>query len=243
VSNIVAWKKQVVRVLITENMLGVVTSAVTPVKYASEKDRSRDMVRAEYRQWVMKDERLRIWLLSSLSENMCSFVTGKEHAWEVWSRVLELCRNELISNMKTALRDEIKSTKKGNQSVRDYVSRITSLIGTLVALGDDVSEQDHVDAILEGLPEEYESLRAIIRARRERATVSHLESLMTIQETLVNNLESEVPLETLLPLGSLHVVSPGHSNNNVDGAGRGRGGAQRGGGVGGRGGRFGGRRR
>ncbi|KAG2398787.1 uncharacterized protein HKW66_Vig0087320 [Vigna angularis] len=170
VCNVTEWKKQVVRVLITENLLGFVTNPTTPKKYASEKDRSCDTVREEYRQWVIQDERLRTWLLSSLSENMSSSVTRKEHAWEVWSGVLEICRNELINNIKAALRAEIKNTKenKGDQTVRDFVSRITALASTLIALGDDVSEEEHVDALLQDLPDHYETLRAFIRERRER---------------------------------------------------------------------------
>ena len=170
VSNVSAWKKQVVRVLITENLLGFVTKPGTPKKYASEKDRSCDKVREEYRQWVIEDERLRSWLLSSLSENMCCFVIEKEHAWEVWSAALEICRNELLESIKIALRDEIENTKenKGNQTVRDFVNRITCLANTLMALGDEVSEEEHVDALLQSLPDQYEALRAFIRDRRAR---------------------------------------------------------------------------
>lgn len=158
------------RVLITENLLGVVTNPITPTKYASEKNRSCDTVSEEYRQWIIQDERLRTWLLSSLSENMSSFVTAKKHAWEVWSGVLEICRNELINNIKAALRAEIKNTKenKGHQSVRDFVSRITALASTLMALGDEVSEEEHVDALLQDLPDQYETLRSFIRERRGR---------------------------------------------------------------------------
>ncbi|KAK7354469.1 hypothetical protein VNO80_19933 [Phaseolus coccineus] len=233
VINLVAWKEQVMRVLIKENLLGLVINPVTPIKYANQVDCSCDVVREEYEKWVIHDEKVRTWLLSSLSEFMCSFVTGWEHAWEVWSAVHLICRNELVNKIKIALRAEIKNTKKENQTVTEYVSRITSLISALVGLGDDVSEQEHVEAILEGLPEEYESLRAIIRARREHAKVSHLESLMSIQETLVNNLNNRLPLHSVLPLGNLHLE---------DGAGRGRGsGSGQGGGRGRR--RTGGRRR
>ncbi|KAL9314491.1 hypothetical protein ACSQ67_019943 [Phaseolus vulgaris] len=230
VINLVAWKQQVMRVLIKENLLGLVINPVTPIKYANQVS---DVVREEYEEWVIHDEKVRTWLLSSLSEFMCSFVTGWEHAWEVWSAVHEICRTELINKLKIALRAEIKNTKKENQSVTEYVSRVTSLISALVGLGDEVSEHEHVEAILEGLPEEYESLRAIIRARSEHATVSHLESLMLIQETLVNNLNNRLPLHSVLPLGNLHLD---------DGAGRGRGsGSAQGGGRGRR--RGGGRRR
>ncbi|WVZ20636.1 hypothetical protein V8G54_007958 [Vigna mungo] len=238
-SNLVAWKEQVERVLISENLTRFVTNPVPPIKYASEVCRTVNLITEEYRHWVVQDQTVRMWLLSSLSEFMCSFVMGWEHAWEVWSGVHELCRSELVSKIKIALRKEMKNTKKGNQTVKDYVNSITYFIDTLIVLGDDVTEREHIDAILDGLPEKYESLRTIIHAR-EDATVSDLESLMTIQETVLNTLAIELPLDALLPDGSLHLVTEGHlDSDNVDAEGRGSGGGQ----GGGRGRRRSGRRR
>ncbi|KAG2398788.1 uncharacterized protein HKW66_Vig0087310 [Vigna angularis] len=63
---------------------------------------------------------------------------------------------------------------------------------------------------------------------------------MTIQETGLNTLAIELPLETRLPVGSPHLVTPGHpDSDNVAAEGRDRGGGQ----GGGRGRRRSGRRR
>lgn len=45
--------------------------------------------------------------------------------------------------------------KKGNHTIIKYVFHIKAIIDSLIAIGDSVSDQDHIDAILEGLPEEY----------------------------------------------------------------------------------------
>jgi len=226
VCNLVAWKQQVTRVLVEEDLVDFVTNPSTPLKYTSQAELACDVVSEEYEEWVIKDQKLRTFLLSSLSEFIANFVREWEHAWEIWSAVHEICRNELVSKMKIAAKAEIKNTKKENQNVRDYVGRITALVGALVALGDDVTEQEHVQYILEGLPDDYGSLRTIVRARGEQATVAHVEQLMLIQETLVNNinnqLNNQLPVNSLLPLGSLSLSNQG--NDNVDdGAGRGRG--------------------
>jgi len=217
VSNLVPWKEQVERVLILENLTMFITNTVPPPKYGSDVARAVDFTTMEYRRWVDKDRTVRMWLLSSLSEFMCSFATGWEHAWEVWSGVHEICRSELVEKIKISLRKEMKNTKKGDLNVKDYICKIGYFIDKLVELGDDVPEREQIDAILDGMPEEYESLRSIIHSR-ENATVSDLESLMIIQEMVVNDFKT--PLDAL--------GDP--TNDNVDAeAERGGGGAQRGG--------------
>jgi len=223
VINLVAWKEQVTRVLVEEDLVDFVTNPSTPLKYTSL---ACDEVSEEYEEWVIIDQKLRTFLLSSLSELIANFVSEWEHAWEIWCAVHEICRDELVSKLKIALRAEIKNTKKENQNVKDYVGTITGLIEALVALGDDVTEQEHVQFILDGLPDDYGSLRQIVRARGEEATVAHVERLMLIQETLVTNitnqLNNQLPVNPLPALESLNLGNQG--NDNVDdGAGRGRG--------------------
>jgi len=215
-----AWKEQVTRVLVEEDLVDFVTNPSTPLKYTSQAELARDVVSEEYEEWVIKDQKLRTFLLSSLSEFIANFVREWEHAWEIWSAVHEICRNELVNKIKLALREEIKNTKKENQNVKDYFGRITGFIGALVALvGDDVTEQEHVQYILEGLPDDFGSLRTIFRARGEEATVAHVEHLIT-------NINNQLPVSPLPPLGSLNLGNEG--NDNVDdGAGRGSGGDRR----------------
>ncbi|QCE14870.1 hypothetical protein DEO72_LG11g1876 [Vigna unguiculata] len=88
--------------------------------------RAADFPTIEYWRWVDKDRTVRMWLLSTLSEFMCSFVTGWEHAWEVWSGVHEICRSELVEKSKIALRKEMKNIKKGDLNEKDSICRPVS---------------------------------------------------------------------------------------------------------------------
>jgi hypothetical protein len=49
--------------------------------------------------------------------------------------------------------------------------RIKSIVNSLIAVGDVVSEQEQVDAILEGLPEEFNSFVMIVYIMFETPTV------------------------------------------------------------------------
>jgi len=49
-----------------------------------------------------------------------------------------------------------------NSSISDYLFRIQTIIDSLSSLREHVSESDHVDIILDGLPDEFESLITIV---------------------------------------------------------------------------------
>lgn len=49
---------------------------------------------------------------------------------------------------------ELKSMKKGNISINEYVLQFKAIV---ISVGDSISEKDHIVSILDGLPEEYNS--------------------------------------------------------------------------------------
>lgn len=53
------------------------------------------------------------------------------------------------------LRSKLKTTKKANHTVYEYVLKIKFIVDSLLAVGDIITEETQIDAILDGLPEEY----------------------------------------------------------------------------------------
>lgn len=94
------------------------------------------------------------WLLSSLSDSILPRVLGCKHSWEVWDKVHKHFYSQLKAKVRQ-LRSELKSTKKGTSSINEYVLKIKAIVDSLIAVGDTIIEQDQIDAILEGLPKEY----------------------------------------------------------------------------------------
>lgn len=90
------------------------------------------------------------------------------------------------------LRAELKSTKKGTKSVSEYVLRIKAIYDSLVSIGDSITEQDQIDAILEGLPEEYGPFIMLIYSRTDSPSVTDLESLLMVQEAQLQKFKPEV---------------------------------------------------
>ncbi|PNX64325.1 histone deacetylase, partial [Trifolium pratense] len=53
------------------------------------------------------------------------------------------------------LRSELKSIAKGERTITAYLARIQSIVNTLESIGDPISHRDQLEAILDGLPEDY----------------------------------------------------------------------------------------
>lgn len=49
------------------------------------------------------------------------------------------------------LRSELKTVKKGTRTMSEYLLRIKTIVDSLVAVGDSILDQDHIDSILDGL--------------------------------------------------------------------------------------------
>lgn len=64
----------------------------------------------------------------------------------------------------------------------EYLMKLKEIVDSLIAIGDPVIEQDHIDAILEGLPEEYNSFVMMIYSRSDNPSVSNIETLLHVQE-------------------------------------------------------------
>jgi histone deacetylase 1/2 len=76
--------------------------------------------------------------------------------------------------------------------VNEYLLRIKTIINSLVAVGDVLSEQEHVDAILEALPEEFNSFVMMIYSRFESPTVEDVEALLLLQEAQFEKFKQEL---------------------------------------------------
>nr|KYP36809.1 hypothetical protein KK1_042047 [Cajanus cajan] len=122
------------------------------------------------------------WLLSSLSESVLPRVLGCKHSYEIWDKIHKHYYSHLHAK-KRQLRSELKSSKKGpSQPISEYILRIREIINSLIVVGDLVTDQDQIDTILDGLPEDYNSFIMMIYGRSDSISVTDVESLLLVQE-------------------------------------------------------------
>ena len=97
------------------------------------------------------------WLLSTLSNSILSRVVTCCHSFQVWNTIRSHFHG-LTHARTTQLRLELRTIKKDNKSCSEYLQRIKQLCDTLTIIGDAISNCEQIDAILCGLPPEYEAL-------------------------------------------------------------------------------------
>lgn len=70
--------------------------------------------------------------------------------------------------------------------------KIKSIVDSLLDVGDPVSDQDHIDAILEGLPEEYNPFIMVIYGRHGSPSIADIEALLLVQEAQFDKFKQEL---------------------------------------------------
>lgn len=61
-----------------------------------------------------------------------------------------------------------------------YVFRIRAITDSLLAIGDSICERDQFDAILQGLPEEYNLFIMMIYGKSEPTNIYDVEALLYV---------------------------------------------------------------
>lgn len=83
--------------------------------------------------------------------------------------------------------------KKGTRTISEYLLQIRAFVAALQALGDLITEQDHIDTVLEGLPEEYNSFVMLIYGRADSPSIDDIEALLMVQDSQFEKFRQELP--------------------------------------------------
>ncbi|KAL4377519.1 hypothetical protein GQ457_02G024390 [Hibiscus cannabinus] len=85
-----------------------------------------------------------------------------------------------------SLHYKLKSLKKGDLSMRTYISQIKEVCDSLAACGNPISEVEKIATILNGLPMEYKPFVAVITASREPFNLGGVVSVLIDAEVQQN---------------------------------------------------------
>lgn len=75
--------------------------------------------------------------------------------------------------------------------------KIKAIVDSLLAIGDSITEQDQVDDILVGLPEEYNTFVMMMYGKLEPISYTDLESLLLVQESQLEKFRVELTSGTI----------------------------------------------
>ena len=178
--NYLPWKQQAEATIEGYDLVKFITGEDIPRKFASEEDQGNGVVSAAYQQWKKQDSLLKSWLLSSMSTSFTTRMVGCEFSHQIWKR-LEVFFASQIQAKTRQLKNKLSNTRKEG-SVSSYLLEIKKVVDSLISVGAPLSDHDHVEAILEGLTEEYSSFITSITSREKPISVAQLEALLMAQE-------------------------------------------------------------
>ncbi|XP_057453027.1 uncharacterized protein LOC130744884 [Lotus japonicus] len=112
------------------------------------------------------------------------FLTEEDRLTETWFSVDIHGRsgrkfiNAHSKAQSTQLRSELKTITKGTKTATEYLKRIKTIVNTLTSIGEPVLFRDHLEAIFDGLPDEYSALMTVIYSRDTFFTISEVEAMI-----------------------------------------------------------------
>jgi len=89
------------------------------------------------------------------------------------------------------LRVELRSTSLANRTVQEYLLRIRNLVDNLASIGDPIPMNQHLDVILEGLPQEYSPVISDVESKFEVIDIDEVESLLIAHETRLDKFKKK----------------------------------------------------
>jgi len=73
-------------------------------------------------------------------------------------------------------------TPKNDKTISVYLHDIKKADNMLAAIGSPITTEDHIESILEGLPEEYNAFIVAVTSRTDPYSINEIESILIAQE-------------------------------------------------------------
>ncbi|KAL4298589.1 hypothetical protein AHAS_Ahas17G0016000 [Arachis hypogaea] len=157
-------------------MLNHITGESIPMKHLLIEDEALGTVNPKYATWKKQDAQLKIWLLASMRKRFNTHM--------IWKRLETFFASQITVKIRQ-LKNKLVNKKK-ECSICDYLLEIKKVVDSLICVGATINDSDHVDAILNGLPEEYTSFITTITARFSPVSIEELEALLMAHEELLD---------------------------------------------------------
>ena len=147
----------------------------------------------EYVSWMRIDQFVMSWLLSSISEQMLGHLIHCQSLEEIWN-VLEQIFSTKSKAKVLQLRLSLQTTKKGGRSVEDYILKMKSLVNSLMAAGQKISNDELTLYILGGLGLEFEAI-VVHLTSLEFVTLQEVQHMLQTHEMRLESLNSFTMIE------------------------------------------------
>ena len=176
-SNYLHWRQHVEPVIKSHKLQRFVVNPVIRPQFLRKDDQIMDPVNPEYEAWEVQDQTLLVWLQSTLSKFVLSRVLGSNHSYQVWEKIQEHFSLHTKSRARQ-LRTAMCAVSLEGKTMDEYLHKIKGYIDELAGVGVLIRHEEHVDAILEGLPSDYAPVVSVIESKKHIPSIAEIEALL-----------------------------------------------------------------
>ena len=159
-NNFAQWKTRMEAYLEDKELLDVVENPVLGIDEEAKVEFSSTYTNINGQDMIKKSKKAYAIIMMALGDEQLQLVMDvkRGNAYRVWKKLLEQFERKTQTN-KILVRRQLQSvTMKENESVNSYVARINQLVMLLVGIGEKVSDTEKISVLLNGLPDEYNSV-------------------------------------------------------------------------------------
>lgn len=125
-----------------------------------------------------------------MSDSMLTMMVGCEHAHEIWSKLDAFFASQTRAKVKQ-FKSQLRLLKKNSLRMSEYILKVKHLVNSLASLGSPISAADHIDALLDGLSEDYNGFIVSVTSRADPYSVLEIESLLVAQEERIEHYKKD----------------------------------------------------
>ncbi|KAL5772494.1 hypothetical protein ACOSQ2_012418 [Xanthoceras sorbifolium] len=142
-----------------------------------------------YEDWVVHDQLLLGWLLSSMSESILAKVVELTTSYKVWTKLETVFANQSMANASNYWQ-QLQRTAKGSMSIDEYLTKMKSLADQMEVAGQPIQDSELITIVLAGLDREYDSMVSLITHQKTVIGWSEVEVILMTQESCIEQLNA-----------------------------------------------------
>ncbi|KAE8703804.1 hypothetical protein F3Y22_tig00110462pilonHSYRG00109 [Hibiscus syriacus] len=227
-TNFLLWKQQILLTIRSHQLERLLTGGISTPPMTTLDANGELQVNEAYEDFIAQDSALASWLLSTVSTHLLPQFVGAETAAAVWETILKFfAKRSTMSVM--SLHYKLQSIRKGNDSMRMYLTRIKEVCDTLASCGSNVPPVEQIVSILRGLPREYQPFMVVVSTTKDALSVDNIHTMLLDVEVQFAGFDEQ---QDSLPISANYAhgdIDRGSSNHQENRSGRGSSGGRNGG--------------
>ncbi|CAA0809131.1 Unknown protein [Striga hermonthica] len=158
-ANYLLWHAQIESLLITQGFLPHLDGSSPCPSREITTPAGTKSTNPEFAAWYSRDQLIRLFLVSTLTEESMAVVIGCTSSRDVWTS-LTRAYSHASKARELSLKDDLLSVKRGDLSVSEYGQRFKAICDKLAAIGRSIDSTDKSHWFLRGLGPAFSTFTA-----------------------------------------------------------------------------------